>query len=209
MKEIKGLYTIADNHLNPLPTISDLVEKFLKGGSRIIQLRMKGVDIDKVRKNAFEIIKYRKYFDFIFIINDFVDIALEVGADGVHVGIDDAPISQIRNAAGDDFLIGYSSHSYKEAVYAEKMGASYVALGAIYPTTTKGYGHPVVGIETLKLVTKSVMIPVVAIGGINRENYKQAFEAKASAVAMISALTKADDIQSETKWFVDNIKKFF
>lgn len=205
MNRIAGLYTIADSCFNPLPTLPDLVERFLSGGAKVVQLRMKGADSGDVRRIAGEVMKYKARFDFTFIVNDFAGVALEVGADGVHVGINDAPVGEIRKAAGGKLLVGYSSHSFEEAVSAEKSGADYVALGAIYPTATKGPGHPVVGPETLRRVTGVLKVPVVAIGGINRENYKEVFDAGASAAAMITALSNSKDIIAETQWFIKNI----
>jgi thiamine-phosphate pyrophosphorylase len=206
MNRIKGLYAIADSNWNPLPALPDLVEKFLQGGSKIVQLRMKGACPCDVQEIASEVMKYKKRFDFTFIVNDFWEVALEAGADGVHVGANDSPVEEIRRAAGGRLLIGYSSHSFEEAVSAEKSGADYVALGAIYPTMTKSPGHPVVGLETLCRVAGTLKVPVVAIGGINRKNFKEVFEAGASAAAMITALTKTDNIASEVCWFVENIK---
>jgi thiamine-phosphate pyrophosphorylase len=233
---IKGLYAIADSTFNPCESLPKLAAKYLAGGCKLIQLRMKGkfsycsseakrsreprlfldspasgglarkipVWDDDVFVVAKEILKLKKSFDFTFIINDYVDVAAELKADGVHVGCNDMPVGDIRDYVGNRLLIGYSSHSYEEAVEAEKAGADYVALGAIYPTATKGHGHPVVGIETLKRVTQALKVPVVAIGGIKRENYREVFEAGASATSMITALTKANDITAETKWFIEN-----
>jgi len=207
---IRGLYAIADGNWNPCASLPELAGKFLLGGAKLIQLRMKRKDVraahwnDEAFEAAKEIIKFKRHFDFTFIINDYVDVAAELRADGVHVGKNDMPIGEIRRRVGDRLLIGYSSHSLDEAIAAEEAGADYVALGAIYPTMTKGPGHTVVGIETLKKVAQTLKIPVVAIGGINRENYKEVFSAGAKAAAMITALTKANDIAAETRWFVGN-----
>ena len=207
MKRISGLYAIADSKWNPPGSLPQLVQKYLSGGCKLIQLRIKTGDgrpslwNDDAFDAAKEILKLKKSFDFTFIINDYVDVAAELGADGVHVGGNDMSVGDIRDYVGDRLLIGYSSHSYEEAVAAEKAGADYVALGAIYPTVTKGYGHPVVGVETLRKTAQTLNVPVVAIGGIKRENYKEVFEAGAKAAAMITGLAMAPDIVAETKWF--------
>jgi len=207
---IKGLYAIADSAFNPCETLPELVLKFLIGGCKVIQLRMKKKGIpprpwdDDVFDVAKEVIKFKRQHDFALIINDCVDVAAELQSDGVHVGKNDMPVAEIRRRTGNRLLIGYSSHSFDEAVRAEKEGADYVALGAIYPTKTKGAGHPIVGVEMLRNVAKTLKVPVVAIGGINRENYKNVFEAGACAAAMITALTNVKDIVAETKWFVEN-----
>lgn len=209
---IKGLYAIADAGFDPYRSLPKLAAKYLSGGCRLLQLRIKTNDArsslwnDEAFEAAKEILKLKKSFDFTFIVNDYVDVAAELKADGIHVGANDMPVGEIRDHVGDRLIIGYSSHSYEEAVAAEKAGADYVALGAIYPTATKGYGHPVVGIETLKRVTATLKVPVVAIGGINRCNYSEVFEAGASAAAMITALTGADDVIEGTRWFVQNAK---
>lgn len=206
MKRIKGLYAIADYEWNPLSDISELVYRYLQGGANIVQLRMKNRPGEEVYAAAERIIKYKDCFDFTFIVNDYIGVADKVGADGVHVGKNDMPLKNVREILGNKFLIGYSSHSFEEALQAQREGANYVALGAIFKTATKGPGHPILGLEELERVTKALSVPVVAIGGIKRENISQVFEAGASAAAMITALTNAEDIIAETKWFIEKIK---
>ncbi len=200
---ISGLYAIVDSKFNPLSSPAELAQKYLEGGCRIVQLRMKDASDVAVKNQASEIIGLRSYYDFTFIINDHADVAIELGADGVHVGANDEAIQSIRKRAGKDLLIGYSSHSLEEACDAEKRGADYVAFGAIFPTKTKGEGHPVQGLERLKQVSKDVSVPIVAIGGINRNNVKSIIDAGADSVAMITALCHAKDIVAETKWFME------
>jgi thiamine-phosphate pyrophosphorylase len=208
---IGGLYAIADRDFNPFDSMAMLARKYLEGGAKIIQLRMKGAsnaskarNASNAEKEAREIVKLKGEFGFTFIVNDYVDVALEVGADGVHVGENDEPVANIRKRAGNK-IIGYSSHSFEEALKAERDGADYVAFGAIFQTRTKGPGHPVQGLGRLKEVASSVRIPVVAIGGIKRENVMDIVAAGANAVAMITALSQARDIVAETGWFVKAI----
>ena len=199
-EKIKGLYTIADNTFRPELTHVQLAEFFLKGGARVVQLRMKGKDYGLWTMDyAKRIMGFKKKYNFTFIINDSVEIAKEIGADGVHIGADDMPIPSVRKVVGDKMLIGYSSHSLEEAVAAEEAGADYIAFGAIFPTKTKGLGHPVQGLEKLRAVIEAVRVPVVAIGGINQKNIESVLETGASAVAMITALTEAKDIVNETR----------
>jgi thiamine-phosphate pyrophosphorylase len=211
---IAGLYAIADSGWNPFASLPELAEKFLKGGCRLIQLRMKSgrgsshesrVTSPEMLAVARQIMRLKERFDFTFIINDHADIALEIGADGVHVGENDEPVASLRKRVGRKLLIGYSSHSIEEAQKAVCDGADYVAFGAIFPTKTKGPGHPVQGIPRLRELVKSVGVPVVAIGGINRENISQVIEAGAQSVAMITALSQAPDVSAETRWFVERI----
>lgn len=175
-----------------------------------MQLRMKNEgrgtrdeEQGRVYDVAREIMKLKRRYDFTFIVNDFADIALDVGADGVHVGENDEAVASIRGMAGDRLIVGYSSHSIDEARRAARDGADYVAFGAIFPTRTKGPGHPVQGIDRLRELVRSVNIPVVAIGGINRGNVRQVIDAGASAAAMITALSQARDVVEETGWFVE------
>ena len=173
----------------------------------MIQLRMKspGRDPDwdrRVFEEAKKIMELKKKFDFTFIINDHVDVAGELKADGVHVGANDTPIETIRQRLGNKYIIGYSSHSIGEAVQAEQLGADYIAFGAIFPTRTKGPGHPVQGLEKLEKLCTQVTRPVVAIGGIGRDNIDSVISSGASAVAMITGITQAKNVVDETKWYV-------
>ena len=206
---ISGLYAIADDHWNPAPALADLVRMFLKGGCRLVQLRMKpdpanskGGWEDRVRGVAREIMGLKDGYDFTFVINDYPRVALDVGADGIHVGQGDMPVEELRGLVGERMIVGYSSHDIEEAKRAASAGADYVSFGAIFPTSTKGPGHPVQGLARLRDLTMAVDVPVVAIGGIRRENVRQVIEAGAAAAAMITALSQAPDVVTETDWFV-------
>ncbi len=207
--QIKGLYAIADSAFCPTGSLPALVRGFLDGGCRTVQLRVKGTDevscSRMAMENAVEIMKLKSGYDFTFIVNDHVDAALEAGADGVHVGEFDEPVQSIRERA-PKLVIGYSSHSIEEAMRAEAAGADYIAFGAIYPTHTKGPGHPVQGIGRLRELAQSVRVPVVAIGGIGRANIDEVLSTGVRAVAMISAISQAPDVTAETAWFVKRMK---
>lgn len=169
----------------------------------MIQLRIKSKDFSQTQICAIakEINGLKKKYPFTFIVNDFVDVALEVKADGVHVGAEDLPIAEVRRKIGKKMSIGYSSHSLEEALEAQAAGADYVAFGAIFPSITKGPGHPVQGVKKLREVVERVKIPVVAIGGIGRENFEQVLQTGVKAIAMITALTQANDISEEVKYY--------
>lgn len=199
--QISGLYAIADEAWNPFQDFRSLILKFLQGGARIIQLRMKSSSPDEVKRDALLVAALKKDFDFTFILNDHADIAAEVGADGVHVGENDETVAGIKNRHGDRLIVGYSSHSIDEAHSAQSAGADYIAFGAIFPTKTKGPGHPVQGIEKLRALAASVSLPVVAIGGICRENIRDVISAGADSVAMITALSEASDISGEVAYY--------
>jgi thiamine-phosphate pyrophosphorylase len=206
---IKGLYALVDTTYHPQKDHLELAREFLKGGAQILQLRMKGEkDLDHIRQVACSIQELKADYDFTFIINDHVDLALEIVADGLHGGHDDISIQAARDRLGNDILIGYSAHSLPEVYQAFEQGADYVALGAIFPTSTKPLSHPVQGLETLQKAVELVDIPVVAIGGIDRSNLYQILETQVSAVAMIGGLTKATDVAKEVKWYCDAIHNF-
>jgi thiamine-phosphate diphosphorylase len=135
------------------------------------------------------------------VVNDHPEIARDVGADAVHVGKNDAHIIQARQIVGADCAVGFSTHSLEEAVVAASQGADYVALGAIFPTATKGPGHPVQGIEKLAEVVKRIPKPVVAIGGINRGNAKDVWATGVHTLAMMTGISQADNIEAEIAWY--------
>ena len=152
---------------------------------------------------AEEILKEKNRYAFTFILNDYVELAQSLAVDGLHVGQDDLPIGEVRKRIGPHKLIGYSSHSLEEAKKAESEGADYVAFGAIFPTKTKGPGHPVQGVERLQQLVDQIKIPKVAIGGITKENIDSVLKTGVDSVAMITALTQAQNVLEETRWFVD------
>lgn len=209
-RQISGLYTIADNTFRPELSHVELAEAFLRGGAKVVQLRVKKSSVvspSKLlagrRQSSEGIMKLKSRYDFTFIINDYVEIAKEVGVDGVHVGREDMPIAEVRKIVGNKMIIGSSSHSLLEALAAEKAGADYVACGAIFKTKSKGQGHPVQGLEKLREVVCALRVPVVAIGGIGRNNLHNVLETGVASVAMITALTEADDIAEATRYFYE------
>ena len=195
---IRGLYCICDTSVSPDRDHLTLAKAFVAGGARIIQLRDKTGVLPEVARAIREL---KRQHPFTFIINDSVDLALEVGADGLHIGADDLPLREARRRLGPDKIIGYSSHGLDEALCAEAEGADYVAFGAIFPTATKGPNHPIQGLSKLAEVCRRVKVPVVAIGGIGRNNVKQVLEVGAKGFAMISALTQARNVAKEVQWF--------
>lgn len=206
IKRISGLYAIADSGFSPSGGHASgglvaLARDFLRGGAKIVQLRMKGVAASDMMPVARAIFELKRDFDFVFILNDAVGIAKELRVDGVHVGENDLPVPEVRRLVGAKMLIGYSSHSLEEAVSAEKAGADYVAFGAIFPTQTKGPGHPVQGLERLREVVAACSAPVVAIGGIARHNIEEVLKTGVASVAMITALALAENVENETRAF--------
>lgn len=208
--KIEHLYALCDNSFSPQHSHLELAQAYLRGGAKIIQLRMKDADFSKVREVAQSILKEKEKYSFTIILNDYVELALELGVDGIHVGENDLPITKIKKigeANGRSPLLGYSSHSIEEAKQAVSDGADYIAFGAIFPTKTKGPGHPVQGIEKLRQLVKEIPVPVVAIGGITRENIHSVLETGVDSIAMITALTQAPNVEEATRYFAIQCQK--
>jgi len=195
---IRGLYAIVDRVVCRGEDLIALAQDYLKGGAKIIQWRDKeAADFETARGIA----ELKRVYDFTFIVNDHIELARELRADGIHVGKDDPAVAECRKILGPGKIIGYSSHALEEAIEAERQGADYVAFGAVFPTPTKGPGHPVQGLEKLRQVVQSVQVPVVAIGGIGRANIKDVLATGVASVAMISALAKVTHRVEETRYF--------
>ena len=194
------LYLITDRKLvTRYSSPVTAVEKALEGGVKAVQLREKDLDTRELLKLAYRMRDLTKRYNAKLFINDSFDIALAVGADGVHLTQRSIPAEAVRKAVKKKLLIGVSTHSLKEAKEAEDSGADFITLGPVYRTPSKlKYGKPV-GIGTLKKVSKSVKIPVFAIGGIKINKIKEAKKAGAYGVAMISEVFGAENIKGKTK----------
>ena len=174
------------------------LESALKGGITCFQLREKHLSSDEFLAEAKEVKKLCEKYSVPLIINDNVEIALESGADGVHVGQDDGDVAEVRRMAGNRLIVGVSAHNVEEALLAEKNGADYLGSGAVFGSATKSNVH-VLPLETLKNITAAVKIPVVAIGGINENNMMQLEGTGIDGVALVSAVFGATDIETECR----------
>lgn len=192
------LYAVTDRTWLNGATLYEQVEKALKGGATFIQLREKELDDESFLKEAFEIKKLCRQYNVPFVINDNVEIAKEINADGVHVGQSDMEASNVRNIIGKDKILGVSAQTVEQAILAEKEGADYLGVGAVFGTTSKSDADDV-SIDTLKEICEAVNIPVVAIGGICADNVLKLEKSGISGVAVISAIFGAKDIESATK----------
>ena len=201
--KVKGLYAIIDNSLTPSVSNIEIAKKVLAGGAGILQLRGKGLSSKELLEQAREIREIAREAGAIFIVNDRADVALLADADGVHLGQDDLPIAKAREILGREKLIGLSTHNLKQAIKAEFEGAAYIGFGPVFGTTTKAEAK---GLQALREIRKSVNIPIVAIGGINIENVIDVISAGADAVAVISAIVKAGDIEGATRRFLEAFK---
>lgn len=167
-KEELLLYGVTDRAWLNGETLYSQVEKALKGGATFMQLREKKLDEESFLKEAIEIKELCRRYNVPFVINDNVDIALEMDADGVHVGQSDMEALDVRAKLGPDKIIGVSAQTVEQAILAEKHGADYLGVGAVFPTGSKDDAEEVT-FETLKAICQAVKIPVIAIGGISKE----------------------------------------
>ena len=189
------LYAVTDRHWLNGRTLVDVVKESLDGGVTMIQLREKSLDEGKFLEEAKELEALCRERHVPFIVNDNVDIAKAMDADGVHVGQDDMAALDVRAKLGPDKLIGVSAHTVEEALLAEKQGADYLGVGAVFPTSSKSdVGE--MSYETLKAICKAVSIPVVAIGGISGENVGKLAGSGICGVAVISAIYAAKDVKA-------------
>ncbi len=198
-KKMMQLYAITDRAWLGKQTLYEQVEAALKGGATCIQLREKKLDKNEFLEEAIEISKLCKSFKVPLIINDDVDIAIKSGADGVHVGQDDMTVSEVRSLVGENLIVGVSAHSVNEALEAVKGGADYLGAGAVFATSTKKDAN-LLPREILKDICSAVEIPVVAIGGITRDNLSELSGSGVSGVALVSAVFAAEDIEKECKY---------
>ncbi len=202
------LYVITDSSLSKGRSDREVAELAYEGGAEAVQLRMKNASGKEMLEQAIEIQKIADRKNKMFIVNDRIDIALAAGADGVHLGQDDIPLSYARDILGDDFIIGISVSNEKEAVEAFENGADYIAIGSIFGTTTKDDAGEGIGLEAIIKVRRAVPdIPLVAIGGISLGNIKEVIRAGADSAAVISAVVSKDDIKKAAHELRDAILK--
>lgn len=192
------LYAVTDRAWLNGETLESQVEKALKGGATFVQLREKELDEEMFLEEAKKIKKLCAEYHVPFVINDNVDIALKVDADGVHVGQSDMEAGKVREKLGPDKIIGVSARTVEQALLAQAHGADYLGVGAVFSTSTKSDAKNV-SHETLKEICKAVRIPVVAIGGITRDNVKELTGCGADGIAVISAVFAQQDIESAAR----------
>jgi thiamine-phosphate pyrophosphorylase len=191
------IYPITDVSITKLSPLEQ-TERLISGGAKIIQLREKTASPREFYKTAKEVLDYARARNVKIIINDRVDIALAVKADGVHLGQDDLPPVYARKILGEKAIIGFSTHNFEQALEAVKLPISYLAIGPIFATSTKESPDPVVKIAGLIKVREAVgEFPIVAIGGINIENARNVLLNGADSIAVISAVLKPVSTISE------------
>lgn len=192
------LYAVTDRHWLGNQTLFDQVKEALDGGATCIQLREKQLDEENFLKEAIEIQKLCKEYHVPFIVNDNVDIAKTMHADGIHVGQSDMEALDVRKELGKDVILGVSAQTVEQAKKAEAHGADYLGVGAVFPTGSKDDADDV-SHETLKAICEAVSIPVIAIGGITQDNVKELAGSGIVGIAVISAIFAQKDITQATK----------
>lgn len=197
-KESLVLYAVTDRAWTQEKSLTEQVEDAIKGGATCVQLREKTLGHDEFLELAFEIKALCNRYGVLFIINDDVDIAVQCGADGVHVGQSDMDAYDVRNKIGPDMILGVSVINKEQAVSAEKSGADYLGTGAMFPTSTKEDAD-LVSFDELKDICQSVSIPVVAIGGIQKHNISELRGTGICGAALVSAIFSAKDIENECR----------
>lgn len=197
-KQSMLLYAVSDRTWIGERKLSEQVEEALKGGATFIQLREKTLEFDEFLKEAMQIKEVTDRYQVPFVINDYVKVAVDCGADGVHIGQDDLGIEEARKLIGPDRILGVSVQTVEQAIAAEKSGADYLGAGSMFSTSTK-MDAVMVSFETLKEICEAVNIPVVAIGGINQSNILELSGTGVDGAAIVSAIFAASDIKEASR----------
>lgn len=192
------LYAVTDRSWLNGATLCSQVEKAIQGGVTFVQLREKNLGEEQFLKEAREIRELCRNFHIPFVINDNVEIAAAIDADGVHVGQSDMDAGNVRAKLGPDKIIGVTAKTVEQALRAQKSGADYLGVGAVFHSSSKSDARQITH-DTLKEICAAVQIPVVAIGGINQENALLLSGSGISGIAVISAIFAKPDIYSATK----------
>lgn len=204
MKDFQ-LYVITGEEFHPTRDVVEVMEEAIQGGADIIQLRdktnSKRVVLDKARKLR----ELTRKYDIPFIVNDHIDIALAVDADGIHLGQDDMPLHLARKIVGKDKIIGISTHRIQEAREAEQGGADYIGAGPIFPTNSKSDVVDPVTTSYLNEVVSEISIPFVAIGGIKLHNVADVVNSGANRICVISEVVGSGDVKGTCEMFIQKI----
>ena len=192
------LYAVTDRSWLNGRTLKEVVKESLDGGVTFVQLREKHLDQEHFLEEARELKELCKEYHVPFVINDNVDIAVMMDADGVHVGQSDMEAGDVRKKLGPDKIIGVSAQTVEQAILAEKRGADYLGVGAVFHTSSKDDAEDV-PFETLKAICEAVSIPVIAIGGITQGNVHELAKSGICGIAVISAIYAKEDIRKASE----------
>lgn len=200
------VYAVTDRAWTGEKSLMEQVKEALDGGITFLQLREKKLSKEAFLQEAKEMKQLAEKYKVPFVINDNIEIAQKSGADGVHVGQDDMPVEEVREILGEDKIIGVSAHNVEEALKAQKGGADYLGVGAVCQTATKSDAS-VVSMEEMKKICESVSIPVVAIGGIHKDNLSMLEGTGIDGVAVVSAIFAAKDIKEASRELFAKVSK--
>lgn len=192
------LYVVTDRTWLGDNKLEDQVEESIKAGATFVQLREKELDYDSFVSEGIKIKKITDQYQVPFVINDNIEVALAINADGIHVGQKDMNALDVRSLIGENKILGVSAQTVEQALLAERQGADYIGVGAVFSTSTKNDADDV-SYETVKAICEAVSIPVVAIGGINEHNISQLKGYGVDGIAVISAIFAKSDISKATK----------
>ncbi len=207
LSRLTGLYLVLDTQALGSRHEVAVATQAIRGGAKVIQLRDKQYSKAKLLEVAQKLKKVCLEKEVLFIINDHLDIALASGADGLHLGQKDLPLSEARRLLPMDKLVGCSTTTLSQAVRAQSGGADYVAVGAIYPTLSKE-SFKLAGLDTLRRIKEKVSLPLIAIGGIDQTNIEEVMKAGANGVAVISAVLGVEDVEGATRKLAATIEQF-
>ena len=199
------LYAVTDRAWVGKQTLLEQIEDALKGGATILQLREKKLDEDRFIEEAVQVRDLCRKYNVPLIINDNVEVALKSGADGVHVGVEDTPVAEIRKHVPADFIIGATCKTVEQAKAADAAGADYMGVGAVFPSPTKTNAVRITNGQ-LRRIVSSVSIPAVAIGGISYDNVCEIKGSSVSGVAVVSAIFGAENIEKATALLKERVK---
>ena len=206
-KEMMRLYAVTDRAWVGKMSLMEQVEAALKNGASCIQLREKKLDYEAFLEEAREMVTLCRKYNVPFIINDAVEIAIKVGADGVHVGQDDMKASDVRKQVGPNMIVGVSVHNIEEAKEAIINGADYLGIGALFSTSTKR-DVKTISYDKLKEICDAVDVPTVAIGGISKDNIVKLAGSGVDGVAVVSAIFAAKDPGKATRELKEQVVKY-
>ena len=200
------LYAVTDRSWTGRQSLYDQIQAALEGGVTMVQLREKRLSTQALVEEAVEIKELCHRYHVPLIINDNVEAAVASGADGVHVGITDTPVAEIRKRAGGSFIIGATAKTVAQAIAAEQAGADYLGVGAVFPSPTKQNAIRIT-LEQLKQICSAVSIPAVAIGGIGRENVAALAGGGMAGIAVVSAIFAEKNIQNAAAELKEVVRK--
>ena len=189
------IYPVISSEFTSGRDVLDVLRRIGEAGAKIVQLREKNKTKAEVYRLALEYRKITARFNMLLILNDHLDIALAVDADGVHLGQDDLPLEPAKKL-GSGLIIGNSTHNLEEAFAARTAGADYINIGPIYPTGTKAVACGAIGLETMKTIASRINMPFTVMGGIKARHIPELLACGATKIAMVTEITQADDIRA-------------